>query len=236
MWSSAEILTDEVCPTRAANLPHLVTKFLLLHELDEADTRTVIAAARRRRYKRSEAICREGEPGDTLHLIERGHAAVRVTTPGGDTATMRVLGPGAHFGEMAVLELMPRSATVVAIDAVETFALHRDVITELRAQHPSVDQALLMASLTEVRRLSTALTEALYLPVPRRLARNLQRLMDVFDDGVVPLTQDDVAGLTGTTRQTANEVLKALDADGAITLSRGRITLRDAARLGRAAR
>lgn len=213
-----------------------VTKFLILEDLDEAETRTVIAASRRRRYKRGEAICREGDPGDTLHLVDRGHVAIRVTTPAGDTATMRVIGPGSSFGEMAVLELVPRSATVVAIDPVETLSLHRDVINEFRAKNPSVDRAMLLASLKEVRRLSNALTEALYLPVPRRLARNLERLMVVFEDGVIPLTQDDLAGLTGTTRQTANEVLQALVADGAIELSRGKVTVLDAERLARAAR
>ena len=186
-----------------------MTKFLILEDLDEADTRSVIAASRRRRYKRGEAICREGDPGDTLHLVDRGHVAIRVTTPAGDTATMRVTGPGSHFGEMAVLELVARSATVMAIDAVETLSIHRDVIRNLQVKFPSVDRAMLLASLKEIRRLSNALTEALYLPVPRRLARNIQRLTEVFEDGVIPLTQDDLAGLTGTTRQTANEVLRA---------------------------
>jgi CRP/FNR family transcriptional regulator, cyclic AMP receptor protein len=213
-----------------------VTKFLILDELDDADTRLVIAAARRRRYKRGEAICREGDPGDTLHLLDKGHVAIRVTTPAGDTATMRVIGPGSHFGEMAVLESVSRSATVVAIDTVETLVLHRDVINQLRAQHHSVDQAMLLASLKEVRRLSNALTEALYLPVPRRLARTLDRLTEVFADGIIPLTQDDLAGLTGTTRQTANEVLQQLVADGAITVSRGKVVVIDRDRLGRAAR
>ncbi len=193
-----------------------MTKFSLLEGLNEADTRAVLMAARRRKFKRGEAICHEGDPGDT--------------------ATMRVMGPGSQFGEIAVIDQTPRSATIVALDAVETLSLHRDVIQTLRSQHPSIDQVLLSASLYQVRRLTTALTEALYLPVPRRLARTLHRLLDVFPEGVIPLTQDDVAGLCGTTRQTANEVLQALVADGAITLSRGRITVIDAARLEKAAR
>ncbi|MEN9645369.1 MAG: hypothetical protein RL238_2038 [Actinomycetota bacterium] len=213
-----------------------MTKFSLLEGLSDADTRAVLMASRRRKFKRGEAICHEGDPGDTLYLIDKGHVAVRVTTPAGDTATMRVMGPGSQFGEIAVIDQTPRSATIVALDAVETLSLHRDVIQMLRAQHPTIDKVLLSAALYQVRRLTTALTEALYLPVPRRLARTLHRLLDVFPEGVVPLTQDDVAGLCGTTRQTANEVLQALVADGAITLSRGRITVIDAAKLERAAR
>jgi CRP-like cAMP-binding protein len=213
-----------------------VTQFLLLAALDEAETRAVLAAGRRRKYRRTEAIVREGDPGDTMHLIDRGHVAVRVTTHSGDTATMRVLGPGSQFGEIAVFEQSSRSATVVALDPVETLSYHRDVMDQLRVQHPSIDRTVMFHALRDVRRLTGALTEALYLPVPRRLARNLVRLLEIFDKGVIPLTQDDIAGLSGTTRQTANEVLKQLVTDGAIQLARGRITVVDADRLARAAR
>lgn len=213
-----------------------MTRFSMLEGLDDAETRAVLAAARRRKYKRGEAICREGDPGDTLYLLDRGHVAIRVTTPAGDTATMRVLGPGSQFGEIAVIESTPRSATVVAIDAVECLSLHRDVIHQLRSDHPTVDRVLLSAALNEVRRLTASLAEALYLQVPKRLAKTLHGLLDVFSEGVIPLTQDDIAGLCGTTRQTANEVLQSLVADGAIMLSRGRITVVDRKILQRAAR
>ena len=213
-----------------------MTRFSMLEGLDDAETRVVLAAARRRKYKRGEAVCREGDPGDTLYLLDRGHVAIRVTTPAGDTATMRVLGPGSQFGEIAVIESTPRSATVVAIDAIECLSLHRDVIQQLRSDHPTVDRVLLSASLNEVRRLTASLAEALYLQVPKRLAKTVHRLLDVFPDGIIPLTQDDIAGLCGTTRQTANEVLQALVADGAISLSRGRITVVERDVLQRAAR
>ncbi len=208
----------------------------MLERLDEADARSVIAAGRRRKFRRSEAIMREGDSGDTLHLIDRGHVAVRVTTPAGDTATMRVLGPGGNFGEIAVFESSYRSATVVALNPVETLSYTRDGFNRLRVQFPAIDHTVMFAALGEVRRLTNALTEALYLPVPRRLARNVERLLAIFDNGVIPLTQDDIAGLSGTTRQTANEVLKALVADGAIEVARGRITVVDAIKLARAAR
>ena len=213
-----------------------MSKFALLDGLPDADTRAVLAASRRRKYKRNEPICREGEPGDTLHLIDKGHVAIRAATPQGDSATMRVLGPGHWFGEIAVIEGSPRAATVVALDPTETLSLHRDVIEQLREQHLSIDRMLMAGALVEVRRLTRALTDALYTPVPKRLAASLVDLLAVFDDGVIPLTQDDLAGLCGTTRQTANEVLQTLASDGTIALSRGRITVLEPTRLTRFAR
>lgn len=196
----------------------------------------MLTMARRRKFRRNEAIFREGDPGDSVHLLDRGHVAIRVTTPDGEVATVRVLGPGELFGELAVLDPGPRMATTVALDAVETLSLHRSDIEELRVRHRSVDRVLLTASQREVRRLSLALTEVLHTSVATRLARHLERLSQVFDSDELPVTQDDLAGLCGTTRQTANQVLHDLQESGAISLGRAKVTVVDHELLARAAR
>ena len=213
-----------------------MARFDILRELTEGEERAVLAMARRRKFRHSEAIFREGDPGDTIHLLDRGHVAVRLTTPAGEISTVRILGPGDLFGELAVLDPGPRMATTVALDAVQTLSLHSGVVEQLRVKHASVDRVLLRASQREVRRLSMALTEVLYTPVPNRLARHLTRLTKVFASDVLPLTQDDLAGLCGTTRQTANRVLQELQAAGVITLGRGKVTIVDPDGLARAAR
>jgi CRP-like cAMP-binding protein len=153
-------------------------KWSLLDKLPEDDARAVLVAARRRRFARNEVVFHEGDPGDTVHLVDRGRVAVRVTSPLGDAVTLRILGPGAIFGELAVLSPAPRNATVVAVERTETLALHRDRFEQLRREHPDVDRILLEALITEVRRLSTQLLEALHAPVPRRVAL---RLIDLAD-------------------------------------------------------
>jgi CRP/FNR family transcriptional regulator, cyclic AMP receptor protein len=213
-----------------------VARFQLFQHLTSAEEQAVLSLARRRKFARGEAVFREGDPGDTVHLIDKGHVAIRVSTPDGDVATVRVLGPGDLMGELAVLDPGPRMATAVALDKVETLTLHRDVIERLRADHTSVDRVLLMASQREVKRLSLALTEVLYTPVATRVARHLVRLTELFAADVVPLTQDDLAGLCGTTRQTVNQVLHDLQQAGVLELARGKVVVVDRARLSRAAR
>jgi CRP-like cAMP-binding protein len=213
-----------------------MSPFLLLEHLDERLLRDTLSQARRRRFKRNEAIVREGDPGDSLHLIDKGHVAIRITTSDGSVATMRILGRGDQFGEIATLVGSPRNATAVALDDVETLSLHRDVILRLRAETPAIDRSLLDGALREVTRLSNALTEVLYEPVPKRMARHLQRLCEVFDGDLIPLTQDDLAGLCGTTRQTANQILQEMQQVGLITVGRGKVTVVDHAQLARAAR
>jgi CRP-like cAMP-binding protein len=213
-----------------------MTHFGILDELTDDQRRSLLSLAHRRKFRRHEAIFREGDPGDTVHLLDRGHVAVRVTTPAGDEATVRVLGPGDHFGELAVLDPSPRVATIVALGAVETLALHRNVVQQLRVDHRSVDRVLLTAAHREVRRLSLALSEAMYTPVPKRLARQLCNLVTLFDSDVLPVTQDDLAGLCGSTRQTTNQCLHDLQVAGIIALGRSKVTVLDNERLASAGR
>src|SRR5437764_5691925 len=98
----------------------------LLRSLPEEDRRRVLAAARRRRFARREVLFHEGDPGDTLHLIDKGRVALRIATPLGDVATIAVLGRGDAVGEMAVLEEGGRrGATVIALEATETLSVDR---------------------------------------------------------------------------------------------------------------
>jgi len=203
----------------------------LLQAFTESERRGVIKAARRRRFARNEVVFHEGDPGDTLHLMGRGHVAVRVTTPLGDCATVAVLGPGACFGELSVVSPAPRSATIYALDAVETLSLHRDQIDDLRRLHPTLDRALLIAAVAEVRRLTDRLLEALYVPVDKRIPRRLLELAESYGgDGAevaIPLTQDDIAGLAGATRPTVNKVLRSFEDAGLVALARGSVTVLD---------
>ena len=219
----------------------LTVEWSLLGGLSDEDKRRVVSVARRRRFGRSEVIFHEGDPGDSMHLLAKGRVGIRVTTPMGQAATLLVLGAGAHFGEMAIISPAPRNATAVALEPVETLSIHRDHFEDLRRRHPGVDRILLDAAIAEIRRLSHQLLEAMYVPVDKRVLRRLLDLVAVYwVDGTpsttIPLTQEDLAELAGTTRPTANQVLRAAEDDGAVAIHRGRIEVLDVEKLGRRAR
>src|SRR5581483_8871557 len=99
----------------------------LLEGVPPDQVRELLQVARRRRFARNEVVFHRDDPGDSLHLIQRGRFAVRVMTPLGDTATIAVRGPGESFGEMAlVADGGRRSATVAALEEAETIAVYRD--------------------------------------------------------------------------------------------------------------
>jgi CRP-like cAMP-binding protein len=213
----------------------------LLTSLTPDEQRRVISQTQRRRFRRGEIVFHEGDPGDSLHLIAKGHVAVRRSTPLGEIATLVVLGPGDYFGELIfVSPESGRNATVMALDAVETLSLNRDQLQILRSQYPTIDRFLLDAMAKEIRRLSSLLSDALYVPVDKRVLRRLLEVANTYGtDGpaqVVPLTQEDLASLAGTTRPSANKALRIAEEAGLITMSRGEIRLLDPEGLARRAR
>src|SRR5262249_12246818 len=204
--------------------------------LPETELRRLLAVARRRRFDRREVVFHRGDPADTLHLVSAGRFAVRVTTQLGDSATIAVHGPGEAFGELALVDPgAPRSTTVAALEAGETFAVHRDDFRRLRREHPSVDTVLIQVLGARLRRASELLVEALFVPAETRVLRRILELGDLYRSDVVPLTQEDVAGLAGTSRATVNRVLRAEATRGTVEVRRGRIVVRDADALARRA-
>jgi CRP/FNR family transcriptional regulator, cyclic AMP receptor protein len=210
----------------------------LLQSLSDEDRRRVLAAARRRRYARREVLFHEGDPSESLHLIDSGRVAIRVGTAMGDTATLVVLGPGEVLGELSLVEEAEgrRTASAVALERVETLTLHRDAFEELRREHPTVERFLVAVLAAQVRRLSSHLVEALYIPADSRVARRLLELDDVYAGAEITLTQEDVATLAGTSRATVNRVVGELEAAGAVALRRGRIAVTDRDKLARKGR
>jgi CRP/FNR family transcriptional regulator, cyclic AMP receptor protein len=208
----------------------------LLRGLAEEDRRRVLAAASRHRFRRGEAIFREGDPGDSLHLLDKGHVAVQMTTRMGDVLTLAVLGPGEMFGELAGVAQQPtRTATIRSLDHTETLVVSGEAFAELRRGHPEVNELLLELANARIPRLSGQLVEALYVRADKRVLRRLLALAEVHGGcaagTTIPVRQDDVAELAGTSRPTVNRALKEAEAEGAIALGRGRITLVDPDRL-----
>jgi CRP/FNR family transcriptional regulator, cyclic AMP receptor protein len=213
-----------------------MTDWEVLSGLPPVDRDRIIKAGRRRRYARGETILHAGDPGDALHLIASGRVAVRVLTPNGEQAILAVLGPGKVFGELALLlEHGHRTASITALEPCETIVLHKAQFDQLRARYPAVDRFLLAALSAQVARLSEHLLEMLFVPARARILRRLLVLAKEFEGGLVHITQEDLALMSGTTRSTVNEVLREAEQAGSIRLGRGRVEVLDRARLARRA-
>ncbi|MGF1647518.1 MAG: Crp/Fnr family transcriptional regulator [Kineosporiaceae bacterium] len=196
----------------------------------------VLGAARRRRYEGGSLLLRQGDDALSLLVIESGRIAVRFGTPTGESVILAVMGAGEVVGELGLVDPgHERTASVVAIDDVVAWALRHDSVEHLRREHTGVDDFLLAVMARQVRRLTLMVAEALYVPAEQRVARRLSEAADAFaepgagpDAGVtVPLTQEELAHLAGTSRSTANQALKSLERRHLVRVARGRVELLD---------
>jgi len=211
----------------------------LLADVPAEALRALLTIARRRTFARGEIVFHRGDPADSLNLIRKGRFSVRIVTPLGDSAMLSVLGPGDAVGELALLGEPVRSATVSALEPAETYSVHRDEFERLRHEHPIVNDVLFGILTDRLRRVADQLVEAYYVPADRRVLRRMSELAELYgaDEGeaVVPLTQEEIAELAGTSRATVNRVLRDAERRGSVELRRGRTAVLDLDELRRRA-
>ncbi len=221
----------------------------LLQGVPEAEVRELLAIARRRRFSRGEVVFHQDDPADTLHLVDKGRFAVRGIGQLGDAVMLTVLTPGDMFGELALVDGPDarRSATVSALEGGETLSIHRLDFERLRRQRPDTSQVVIAVLAEQVRRLSKLVAEAHYVSAEKRVRRRLLEVSGGYtppergevedtEPRLVPLTQDDLADLAGTSRATVNRVLRMEQEKGAVKLGRGRTEVLDPAALSRRSR
>jgi len=209
----------------------------LLADLPPEDVRELLAIARRRTFSKGEVVFHRDDPAESLHLVVRGRFGARVLTPLGDSVLLDVLGPGSAFGELALL--LPgarRSATISALEDGETRSVLRDDFALVQRTHPGVKDVLLRLLAEQLRRASDRIVEAHYVDAETRVRRRLSELTRTYDSEVVPLTQEDLAAMAGTSRATVNRVLRDEARRGTVALQRGQTTVLDADELDRRCR
>jgi CRP/FNR family transcriptional regulator, cyclic AMP receptor protein len=207
--------------------------------IPDEDIRAVLALARRSTYRRGEVVFHRHDPADAVHLITKGRFDVRVTTSHGDEVALAIRGPGETFGELAVVTEEERSATVTALEAGETLVVRGAELRRLAKRHATLDEVLVRLLAERVAFLSDRLVEAYTVDAETRVARRVLELGRVYGGTppiVIPLIQDDLAALAGTSRATVNRVLREAERRGLVELGRGRTVLKDPDGLARLAR
>jgi len=204
------------------------------------------AALRIRRFRKGETVFHQGDPGDALFILASG--TVKVVLPsdeGAEPAIVAILGPGEFFGELAILDGAPHSATIVALEPTETLVLHRDAFLALIDSEADLRRALLASLATEIRRLTGHVEDLHFLDLPGRLASRILRLARAGRTETAatvlagpvsipwPYTQSELAGMIGGSRQSVNRLLADLADEGIIRLERDVLVVIDPDRLAR---
>jgi CRP-like cAMP-binding protein len=219
-----------------------LARCLLFEHADAHMLQSIASGLRRRRYRRNEVIMHQGDPGDSLHVVAVGAVKIVLPSAEGEEAIIATLRPGDFFGELALLDGAPRSATVTAVEPSETLVLPRKVFVEMLDSVPGLRDALLSGLAHELRRLTGHVEELHFLDLAGRLAMRLTRLAHEAQPdahGKItldwPYTQSDLAAMIGGTRQSVNRLLSELVEGGLIEIHPDVIVIADVEELERRA-
>lgn len=207
----------------------------LFNDLTEAQLALISQDIVPRQYEQGEVIFREGDPGEVLYMVQSGQVRIFINSLDGSETSVILFGRvGDIFGELAVIDGLPRSATAVALDKTTLYTIQRQVFSQHMRHMPQLSFNF-MHELTKKVRYNTLQMDSLTsLPVPQRLARKLMEMAQnygrVQTNGVaidMTLTQSDLASLIGATRESTNKALRDFRQKEWILLEQGQITILD---------
>jgi CRP-like cAMP-binding protein len=220
----------------------LLRRVPVFSTMAEEDLAAVAEVAVPRSFGAGESVFREGDQTDTCYVIRAGRARAVREHADGRTITLATFGPGDIFGELALFEDEPRSATVEALQDTELVAILGGDMRRLLRAHAELSVELLAALAARLRETNERLTRQSFQTVQSRVATALAQLVaearrhvegagDATGDILITTTQADLAMLAGSSRESASRFLAGLERAGVITQGRGRLIVHDPDRL-----
>lgn len=212
-----------------------------LSMLTPDETQALKAAGRPRRWERGEVVMTEGDTSDWVLLLLDGRVKVSSHTSGGTEVVLAVRGPGGLVGEMSAIDGSARSATVTALEPVGGVVV-RDFAGFLRA-HGRVAVLLLQLVTERLRDSDRKRIEYGAFDTTGRVATRLVELAERYGEPTnsglrvsLPLSQDELAGWTGASREAVSKALRTLRDRGLIETGRRRVMVHDLEGLRKRAR
>jgi CRP/FNR family cyclic AMP-dependent transcriptional regulator len=211
-----------------------------LGALDSAQTSALRDRALPRRFRKGQALFHEGGPSDRVLVLLSGRVKVSTVTEQGREIVLAFRGPGDLLGELSAIDGQPRSASVAAIEPVEALAVTAIDFRAFLSEHPEVALFLLE---TVSRRLRDADRKRVEFGAHDTIGRVAARLLELAEEygqqdprGIrigLPLSQEELAGWTGASREAVSKALQALRRPGWVVTERRRIIVCDSEALRR---
>jgi CRP/FNR family cyclic AMP-dependent transcriptional regulator len=179
----------------------------MAHHLDPAVQERLAATAIRHRYSRNQTVFVEGDPSESLFIVIEGRIAIATHSGDGRETIVAVLGPSGLFGDLGLFDGGRRAAQVRALMDTVVAEVPYEPIRAVLKQDPALLWSAIRMLAQRVRATDEALADTVFLDVPARTAKRLLELSGGADDFKLPITQEELAGMVGASRERVNKAL-----------------------------
>ena len=206
----------------------------LFEALRLTDRQRLAALLRKHTIKKGEVLFRKGDEGNAFYIIIKGRIKIALTSNQEDEITLAVFADGDFFGEMALLDGLPRSADAVAAETTQLYVLSRNDFFSFLIHNEDAVKSILYVLSLRLRKTDNLLGETAFLNVSVRLMKRLVDLMELqgqridgSNDLKINITQKELASLVGVSRESINKKLKGLSNKGILTTKRNTLIIKN---------
>jgi CRP/FNR family transcriptional regulator len=194
----------------------------------------ISAATGEKVYSKRSIIFHEGDPGDTLYILKSGRVKISKITEDGREKTLTIMQPGDFFGEMAIFDSLPRSATAEVIDdQAVTFTLNKRDFERIILDNPVIALKIMRDLTRRIRQVNQQVEDLAFKDVHERVASTLCNLSKVEGRSLggnrilitLKMTHQDLANMVGSSRETVTRALNRLQDQEIISIAHQQITI-----------
>jgi CRP/FNR family transcriptional regulator, cyclic AMP receptor protein len=171
-----------------------------------------------RRYARNEVLFRQHDPAEELFVVDRGRIAIAQRSGDGRESLVAILEDGSLFGELPLFDDAPRSTDARALVDTSVVCLGYEPVRVVLRERPELLWAIVRLLTGRLRATDEALADAVFLDVPARTAKRLLDLSGGRDRFALPMTQEELAGMVGASRERVNKAISLFTRLGWVSL------------------
>lgn len=196
----------------------------------------IAAAAQQRTLRRGDVLFHEGDEGTELFLVQTGRIAIANKSFDGRESVVALMEAGDVFGEMSLFDGHGRSAEARALETSSVYAVPFEPLRELFREQPDLLWSVVALLARRIRNMDVALADSVFLDVTGRTAKRLLELAGEKDEFTLPITQEELAGLVGASRERVNKAISSFVRLGWMEQRDRRYTITNRVQLERRAR
>ncbi len=208
----------------------------LFAELSDDALDRIVASAVSRELRRGDVVFEEGAPPDHLYVVEHGRIAIASKSIDGRESVFALMERGELFGEMGFLDGLGRSAEARALEPSQVTEIPFEPVRAIFEENPALLWGVVALLAGRLRSMDSALADSVFLDVTGRTAKRLLEMAGDEDEFLLPVTQEELAGMVGASRERVNKAIASFVRLGWIDQADRRYAIRDREQLTRRAR